>query len=130
MKTNKYTHRTFIVFSLFTLFSTSLLAADTPNPMLVKKGKQLFTMKACSGCHTIGHGDSTGPDLKEIVLTKDTAWLKKWIKDPDAMVKSKDPDVMAKLKKYKTQMPNLGLTDPEVDALLAYVRSEALKAAK
>ncbi|MGE5442994.1 MAG: c-type cytochrome [Ignavibacteriales bacterium] len=90
---------------------------------LYEKGKGLFQSKGCAGCHTIGKGKLTGPDLKGVTQRRSEEWLKKWIKSPDTMVFT-DPTAKELLKQYLTPMPNLGLTDDEVNALISYLRHE------
>ncbi len=74
--------------------------------------------RGCGLCHTID-GVSTGnqgPNLTHIAsqpydgLPNDPAFLRRWIKDPTAIRPS-------------TLMPNLGLTDAQVNAVVAYLES-------
>lgn len=84
-------------------------------------GKQLFQTKACVGCHNFGGGDSaTGPDLLGVVEKRGPDWLKKWLADPTAMLKS-DPIAKELAKKFPNPMPNLALTSQEVDDLIEYM---------
>src|SRR5688500_5443145 len=39
-------------------------AVFTLDEGLAKKGKSLWSARACSGCHTIGKGRMAGPDLR------------------------------------------------------------------
>jgi cytochrome c2 len=93
------------------------------NEELYEKGKELFQSKGCVGCHTIGKGKLVGPDLKGVTQRRSEDWLKKWIKSPDTMVFT-DPTAKELLKQYLTPMPNLGLTDDEVNALISYLKHE------
>ena len=94
-----------------------------------EEGKGLFQSKGCVGCHTIGKGKLTGPDLKGVTQRRSEEWLKKWIKSPDTMVFT-DPTAKELLKQYLTPMPNLGLTDEEVNALISYLKHEDSKDTK
>ena len=88
-------------------------------------GKALFMAKGCNACHNFGGGDSqTGPDLKGVTSRRDAAWMKKWLKDPAGMLQT-DPVAQELAKKFKNPMPNLPLTDGEVDQLIAYMEWEA-----
>ena len=92
-----------------------------------KSGKSLFTAKACNGCHTIGKGKSAGPDLKGVVERRGIDWLKRWLKETDKMLET-DPTAQAMLKEYNNmKMPNMKLSDQEVDALLHYIHQESGK---
>lgn len=95
------------------------------NPAQLAKGKEVYTMKACAGCHTIGGGDLSGPDLKNVSDRRPADWLKRWLKNPDEMFAAGDPTAQAMLKKYLTKMPNLSLTDEEIDAVIAYIAAES-----
>lgn len=88
-----------------------------------EKGKQLFQQKTCAACHTIGGGKLAGPDLAGVTERREEEWLKKWLKSPDTMVMS-DPIAREMLGVYMVPMPNLGLTDEEINALLEYLKSE------
>lgn len=85
-------------------------------------GKLLFVSKACVGCHTVqGIPEAqgkVGPELTHWAgnaLIADTLPntdenLRKWLKDPPAV-------------KPATMMPNQDLTDREIDALIAFLRT-------
>ena len=82
------------------------------------------------GCHSIGKGKLSGPDLLGVTDKRDLDWLKRWMKDPPAMMET---DELAKelLKEAKgVKMPNMKLTDAQIDALLHYIASESQKRAK
>lgn len=87
----------------------------------VSNGKKLFTQHACNSCHAIGsEGSATvGPNLAGVTRIRSSEWLKRWLKNPDSM--RKDPKIVALKAKYPSDMPNLGLTDPEVQDLIAYM---------
>lgn len=86
----------------------------------VDEGKQVFEQK-CVGCHTIGQGDRVGPDLKGVSQRRDRDWLIQWIQAPDQMIARRDPTAMTLLDRYKTPMPNLGLTRDQVLAVISYI---------
>lgn len=95
--------------------------APAPSP-LVAQGQQLFATKACVGCHVvtaIGAPRMVGPNLAGIGTRSTIAsgWLPntdenlaRWLKNPQEV-------------KVGVLMPNLGLTDEEITALVAYLRS-------
>ena len=49
-----------------------------------ESAKELFDQQ-CASCHTIGGGDSGGPDLKGIVAKRPADWLVKVIAEPDKL---------------------------------------------
>ncbi len=86
-----------------------------------ERGGALFQGK-CVACHTIGQGDRVGPDLAGVVKRRDRAWLSRWIAAPDRVLAAGDPTAKALFQQYKSvPMPNQGLTDDEVAALIAYL---------
>lgn len=89
----------------------------------VSQGKALFEQK-CVGCHTVGGGPLVGPDLKGVTSQRDQAWLVQWISDPAKMVDAKDPTALALVEQYPALvMPALGLSETEIDEILAYLAS-------
>ncbi|MFA5701803.1 MAG: cytochrome c, partial [Desulfuromonas sp.] len=84
-------------------------------------GKELFQAK-CSPCHTIGGGRSVGPDLKGVTAIRDHAWLARFIPAPDHVLASGDQVANELLKEFGgLVMPDLGLTQTQVDELIAYL---------
>lgn len=89
-------------------------------------GVERLYVSRCMDCHTIGHGDGIGPDLKDVTSRRPRAWLKRWIKEPDVMLKEHDPIAMSLYGKYmQVSMPNLKLEDADVDLLLDFIASES-----
>lgn len=88
---------------------------------LHEKGEKIFQEKACMSCHTIGGGKLVGPDLKGVTERRKEDWLRKWLKNPDAMLQT-DPIAKEMLKQYLVPMPNQGLTDADIDALIAHFK--------
>jgi nitrite reductase (NO-forming) len=94
---------------------------------LAKKGKSLFTARACNGCHTIGKGRMAGPDLAHVTDRRTTEWLTKWLTDPPAMQAS-DSIAKALVVEYKgSKMPNMQLKPDEITALLNHLAKESEK---
>lgn len=97
-------------------------SAAPPADSLVAQGQQLFLTKGCVGCHAVvavGAPTMTGPNLAGIGdrthiaagwLPNTDANLARWLHNPQAI-------------KVGVLMPNLGLTDDEITALVAYLRS-------
>jgi cytochrome c oxidase subunit II len=101
---------------------------------LEARGRELFgdlgARQACASCHQVWEGDglrgpAQGPDLTHLMSRKEFAGaihdmtpenLRAWLKDPNSM----------KPMQYEVNgigMPNLNLTDDELDALTAYLLS-------
>jgi cytochrome c2 len=91
------------------------VAQNTPPTMsLVEQGKALFVAKGCVRCHvnekiTDMEAPHIGPDLTK--YQGDPEFLRAWLADPAAMKKN-------------TQMPDLQLSDEEIEALIAFLVGE------
>jgi protein SCO1/2 len=84
-------------------------------------GKDLYNSR-CASCHSFGEGDSLGPDLLGIASKRDQDWLARWIREPDVMIKAKDPLALALYEKYnRLPMPNIRLTDEQARAIILYM---------
>lgn len=102
----------------------------TVDAALAKKGKTLYANKGCVTCHSVGQGVRAGPDLLGVTDRRDLTWLKNWMKDPATMLQT-DSIAMALLAAAKgVKMPNVKLTEQEIDALLHYIAQETAKKKK
>jgi len=91
----------------------------TPTDPEAARGKLAFGSK-CLACHSIGEGKKLGPDLAGVSKRRDGAWLTRWLKDPDAMLKT-DEHAKAMLKEYNNiPMPNQNLSDAEIREYIKY----------
>lgn len=97
------------------------------SPFRLNAGQYLFG-KECAACHTIGHGDKLGPDLKDVARIRDRAWLARYIVHPDRMLAAGDPIAKALHAKYKVTMPNLRVGDRDLDAILDFLAAQAAPA--
>ena len=89
------------------------------------KGGYLFETR-CAACHTLGQGESVGPDLRGVTQRRDRAWLAHFIAAPNEMISQKDPAALALFKKYRElKMPNLRLSEVDVNAVLGYLAASA-----
>ena len=78
----------------------------------LKDGKRLFEeVYSCDGCHQVGNkGGIAGPNLSQAGKRLRPEWMMAWLKNPQAI----RPD---------SPMPNFGLQEHEVRALVAYILS-------
>lgn len=76
----------------------------------VKAGENLVKAYHCRACHNIGGGIDIYPDLTRIGLKLRPEWDKKFLKNP------------LDWNPY-TFMPNFHLSDPEVEAIVAFLMS-------
>ena len=87
-------------------------------------GEAIFKDK-CAGCHTIGGGRLVGPDLKGVTAQRDQGWLARFIAQPDKVLAGGDPTASALLQEFNNvRMPNLGLSQDQVAALIAYLDAQ------
>ena len=109
--------------------------AVEPTDGLAAEGAELFGVtrntdigeRSCAACHQVWNGEgnrnpSIGPDLTHFatrsefagaIFDVDEATLREWLRDPPAM-KPMQPE-------NGVGMPNLNLTEEEIDALVAYL---------
>lgn len=105
------------------LAGATLAAGASPALQGGGDGEALFKEK-CLVCHTIGAGKLVGPDLDGVTTRRDKQWLTDWILAPDKMLAAKDATAVQLLQEYNNvPMPNYGLTDAQVAALIAYMES-------
>ena len=86
-------------------------APTTPSPAeLATQGKDLFSAKGCVGCHRnkdFPTGGTIGPSLDGVSTRLTDDALRTVLKEG----------------RLDKGMPNLGLTDKEVDALMSYLKT-------
>lgn len=124
--------RVVLLLAFASLFSLQMIGPGQAAPpgQLAREGEALFRGK-CAACHTIGGGKLVGPDLQGVTTRRELAWLRRWIKEPDKVLAEGDPIATRLFKEFNNvPMPNLRLTDEQVDALIAYLQSLQLTAAK
>ena len=85
-------------------------------------GKTLYMRRSCSGCHAIGkHGRMAGPDLMGVTARRSNEWLRAWLKSPETMIKTDSTAKQLYNEALGIKMPNLKLSDEEIDAIIAYL---------
>ena len=95
----------------------------------ISLGEDIFRSR-CDACHSLGNEDGLGPGLLNVTDRRDRAWLARWIKTPDRLLAEKDPIATDLYNRYKKiLMPNLRLSDADVEALIDYMDA-ASKAAR
>lgn len=102
--------------------------AGTPQPAaktqtVVSESAMLFRTR-CASCHTYGHGERVGPDLKDVTARRSRDWLIDWIRSPEALARAGDPTAQALFQKFKPRrMPDHDLTNAQISALVDYISS-------
>jgi protein SCO1/2 len=86
-----------------------------------EQGEYMFRTR-CAACHTIGKGDSVGPDLAGLTTRREKAWVARYLREPEKMLAEKEPIATALYEQYKqVRMPNLALSDDEIGAILGQI---------
>jgi protein SCO1 len=94
-------------------------------PLRLNTGQYLFA-KECAACHTVnGQGGSIGPDLKNVTRVRDRDWLERYITAPNKMRAAGDPIAVQLAAAYKVVMPNLGVGDQDLAALMDFLSAQA-----
>ncbi|MCB9743892.1 MAG: cytochrome c [Alphaproteobacteria bacterium] len=74
-------------------------------------GKEIWEANNCMGCHTIlGEGAYYAPELTRAYTRRGEAWLKIFLKDPQAMYPG------------QRKMVQYDFTDEEIDAVIAFLK--------
>jgi cytochrome c2 len=85
------------------------------------KGRAIFRTHGCVYCHTVGGGRLLGPDLKGVGTERDENWLRGWLADPAAVIRS-HPELAQWPQQYDgIVMPNQNLSPDEINALVTYL---------
>ncbi len=103
--------------------SGSTVSAPAPQSPQYAQGEKLFATKGCIGCHSLNAFNApkgmVGPNLGNVggrsyiaagALRNTDENLARWIRNPQGI-------------KVGVVMPNLGVTEPEANALVAYLRA-------
>lgn len=88
---------------------------------LAARGEQLFQTKGCIGCHTIGGGRLTGPDLDGVTERRDYGWIVAMVTNPDSMLRA-DSTARHLFAEYMTPMMTVGVTPEEARAIYEHLR--------
>ncbi|MDQ3045938.1 MAG: c-type cytochrome [Bacteroidota bacterium] len=112
--------RNFAIFSL--LFLSIFLSI---NPASAQDGEKIFKQN-CAVCHSLGTNKITGPGLAGImsrVPQPAEAWLLKWIKNNDKMIKAGDPYAV-KISGFDASAMTVfeNLSDEEINATITYIK--------
>ena len=89
----------------------------------VAEGEKLFTAN-CTSCHAINE-KVVGPALKDVDKRHNEAWLLKWIKNSQEMIKSGDADAV-KLFNDNNQSPMLAFpqfNEGQIKSILEYIKT-------
>jgi mono/diheme cytochrome c family protein len=78
---------------------------------LVTRGRNLVAAKGCTGCHVVaGKGGTVGPKLDGVIGRRGAPYVLRKLRNPRFDVAS-------------SVMPEYGLSDAEINAIVAYLQS-------
>jgi mono/diheme cytochrome c family protein len=103
------------------LVGGATLAAQAPDPAKVAAGQKVFATQKCDTCHSIaGKGGKLSTALDGVGGKVKEADIRKWLTNPADMEKTLKTKPKMPMSTYlKTHK----LTDPDIDALTAYMLS-------
>ena len=97
---------------------SSAAAASAPSISQVELGRQLFLAKGCITCH---YNSRAASESEYWTIDMGAPNLSNFSASPDALrLRLKDPASV----KSDAQMPNLGLKETEIEALIAFINSK------
>lgn len=117
----------------FALIAVSLsagaFAQAKGNAKQIANGKFLFEDWGCTACHGIGPSygakdDTQGPNLAGLYKRRSEEWVKKFTKNPAAMIESGDKDAVEMSKKYPKTMKTFRMPDSEWNDIFAFIKSK------
>jgi hypothetical protein len=82
--------------------------------------------KVCAACHSIGEGPRIGPDLAGVTERRTMAWIIKFVRGSQALIKSGDPEAVALFKKFNNiPMPDMPLSDLQIQEVMDYIKAKS-----
>ena len=113
-----------LLLTAFLIVGTVYVVEAYPLSQSAGEGQAIFQQK-CAACHTIGGGPLVGPDLRGVLARRDRDWLVRIILEPDKLLAEGDPLILQLLEEFNDiPMPNMGLSEAEVTAVLAYLEAK------
>ena len=84
-------------------------------------GEQLFKT-TCATCHTVGKGKLVGPDLKDVQNRHEKAWILKWVKSSQTLVKAGDAEAVKLFNdNNRIPMPDHALSEDQISSILGFI---------
>jgi mono/diheme cytochrome c family protein len=95
--------------------------APVPKVAGAEAGRDVFVTRGCNSCHGVGTGTVIGPDLKGVGTRRDPEWLRRWLADPAATIRSSSELQSWPAAYGNIVMPNQNLSTQEIEALVHYL---------
>lgn len=108
--------------SIFLIIFFFVFEMAFPYALKAQEGKDLF-QKNCSVCHLIGEGKLVGPDLMGVTQRREKAWIEKFIRNSQEVIKSGDPVAVKLYEEHnKAIMPAFTqLSADEINSIIDYL---------
>lgn len=109
------------------LAATTIIQSLSFSPVLAQDDGAGIFKSTCASCHTIGRGKLVGPDLSNIQDQRPEAWLIRFIKSSQTVIKSGDKYADSLFKAFN-QMPmpdHTNLSDNQIKGILAYIKQQS-----
>lgn len=92
---------------------------------VAKKGEAIFNLN-CIACHMITEEKVIGPGLQGVTKRREKEWIKKFVKNSQAVIESGDEYAVKLYEEYnKTLMTSFNFTDEEFESLYAYLEANS-----
>ena len=113
-------------------FISAPFAMAAGNAKKIADGKFLYEDWGCTACHGFGPKEpaknaDSGPDLQGLYSRRTSEWVKKFVKNPAAMLEAGDKHTVEMEKKYGKIMKTFRISDSEWDSILEYIKSRDKK---
>jgi mono/diheme cytochrome c family protein len=120
-------HRFFLILLVNSFFSCqnhdSATSQKNSTDSLAIYGQRIFNAN-CSSCHNFKQ-DGIGPRLAGIMRKDSVDWIKKFVRDPKAMIESGDVHAKNIQIKFHSIMPSFpALKEMEMDQLIAFLQKQ------
>ena len=106
-----------------TLATALITSCQSRESAVITKGQASFE-KNCSSCHNF-RSNGIGPQLGGLTETVSEEWVRKFIKDPKALIDNGDERAGMLFGRYNTYMPSFAhLNDEDLDAIVAFLKTK------
>jgi hypothetical protein len=99
----------------------------TVDEALAKRGKKVWENTGCMICHRFGARAGSGPDMNGLFERRSAEWVTRFLKNTTEMLES-DSIAIALYEDFKRiKMPQIKLTDSDIQAVMHYIAQEGAK---
>lgn len=111
------------------IYAQTVKATYPANKQVIAKGESLFQQN-CASCHSFTQR-GIGPDLAGVTTEVSSAYLTKFIINPEHVIQGGNKRAVALFKEYKVPMPaHSQLTGTDINAILAFIHTHKKQGSK